>query len=337
MRENEEAGAETPARNTQTLRLSERIPAAPSPWCKPSVWSSSEDEQEFLVEGFLPEACVTMLTSESGSGKSMLALDIAVRVAKGEPFAGRRTRQHPVLYFDRENPRACVLKRLRMFGATPDLEPQLQVCGLWCLEEPPAANDSRLIELVQSMDPKPLIVIDSLIEWLTASENDAVETLAVMDHFRRLAGLGATVLVLHHAGKAETAGEYRGSSSIKAAVDVAYKMKGKSQRLTKVSLEPYKERIHVDGLELSFTEHGFSPSNGAVSAIQARLTQLLRDHPGVAVSKFEELALNDHVATRKEVRLFVAGGEEDGSIRIAHGECNAKRLYLAEDEGLPIQ
>src|SRR5437773_11475049 len=43
-----------------------------------------------------------------------------------------------------------------------------------------------------------------------------------MKHFRALANLGATVLVLHHTGKTATSQDYRGSSDIKAAVDMAY-------------------------------------------------------------------------------------------------------------------
>lgn len=43
-----------------------------------------------------------------------------------------------------------------------------------------------------------------------------------MKHFRALANLGATVIILHHTGKTATSQDYRGSSDIKAAVDMAY-------------------------------------------------------------------------------------------------------------------
>jgi len=42
-----------------------------------------------------------------------------------------------------------------------------------------------------------------------------------MKHLRRLAEVGATILILHHRSKTEGS-KYRGSTDILAAVDVAY-------------------------------------------------------------------------------------------------------------------
>ena len=67
-----------------------------------------------------------------------------------------------------------------------------------------------------------------------------------MRQFRRLANLGATVIVLHHTGKAETSKQYRGSSDIKAAVDTAYlleKVPGESESLGKLSLTCFKPKF----------------------------------------------------------------------------------------------
>ena len=69
---------------------------------------------------------------------------------------------------------------------------------------------------------RPLLIWDSLVQFHDGEEQSATETRASMTHFRALANAGATVLVLHHTGKTATSQDYRGSSDIKAAVDMAY-------------------------------------------------------------------------------------------------------------------
>ena len=56
----------------------------------------------------------------------------------------------------------------------------------------------------------------------SGEEQSATQTRAFMTHFRVLANAGATVLILHHTGKTPSSQDYRGSSDIKAAVDMAY-------------------------------------------------------------------------------------------------------------------
>src|SRR5205814_3815480 len=88
-----------------------------------------------------------------------------------------------------------------------------------------------------------MIIYDSLIEFHSGSEQSSTETRAFMRYFRALANLGATVGILHHTGKAETAKIYRGSSDIKAAVDTAYLLESpdKEQRtLGRLSLRCFK-------------------------------------------------------------------------------------------------
>ena len=67
-----------------------------------------------------------------------------------------------------------------------------------------------VIEFVKQYQP--LLIYDSqLIEFNPGSEQSSTETRAFMRHFRALANLGATIVILHHTGKAETSKPYRGS------------------------------------------------------------------------------------------------------------------------------
>ena len=108
-----------------------------------------------------------------------------------------------------------------------------------------------------------------------------------MRYFRALANLGATVLVLHHSGKAETAKIYRGSSDIKAAVDTAYLLESidkETNRLGRLSLKCFKGRLMPGqnfGLE-------FRPREGFVACefaartktVEEVITEILQANPG---------------------------------------------------------
>ncbi|MCX7015281.1 MAG: AAA family ATPase, partial [Candidatus Sumerlaeota bacterium] len=67
--------------------------------------SFGDSEISWVVDGFLAEGTITLLTSEPGEGKTTLAAEIGYRISRGEPFAGRATSPRPVLILDRENPR----------------------------------------------------------------------------------------------------------------------------------------------------------------------------------------------------------------------------------------
>ena len=90
------------------------------------------------------------------------------------------------------------------------------------------------------------MIWDSLVEFHTGDEQSATATRQFMRQFRHLANLGASVLVLHHMGKADYEKEYRGSSDIKAVVDMAYKLVPGSSITTgldKLTLSSFKSRF----------------------------------------------------------------------------------------------
>src|SRR5206468_696253 len=98
-------------------------------------------------------------------------------------------------------------------------------------------------------EPKPLIVVDSLIAFHGGDENSSTETRAFMHQCRRLADQGATALVIHHNGKADTAKQYRGSSDFKAAIDAGFHVTndGPDGRLGTLRLLCFKSRFGFAG------------------------------------------------------------------------------------------
>lgn len=293
----------------------------------PPVRSFAATEIAWVVEGFLAEGSVNLLTSEPGHGKSTLSLAICGAVSSGQPFADRPTAQRRVLYLDRENPLHVVAERLDRLRIPDD--DNLKVWGGWCPAEPASLTSPMILDWLRDTIPKPLVVIDSYIAYLDGDENDASVTRAFFHEVRRLANMGVTVLILHHSGKADTAKMYRGSSDIKAAVDCAFHLEnvGDPARIATLRLEPFKSRFltipklrfrYQDGLFL--LDEQDSPHSKTNTEC---LAELLRGNPGIKTAEFTALATTAGLG-RNRAEGFLSNGVQSGSIRQEAGKNNAK-------------
>jgi len=113
----------------------------------PPIWSF-EARTSWLIADLLPEAAVTLLTGESGIGKSTFALALAAAVAHGDKFLGKETRQRKVVYLDRENPVAIVKERLHRMGIKPTQN--LTVWGGWVCSEPPGPDTPEILRVCRA-------------------------------------------------------------------------------------------------------------------------------------------------------------------------------------------
>ena len=250
------------------------------------------------------------MTGDSGSGKSTLALAWAGEVAA----AGT-----PVLVLDRENPISVVAEHLERLGIADG--GLLRYWGGWLTEPPPQPNDPAVLDWVKACEPRPLIIVDSMIAFHGGDENDAAETRAFMQQCRTVADLGGTVLVAHHDGKADTSKDYRGSSDFKASLDEGFhitNLVGPDGRLGTVYLRCYKSRFGFSGeLVYRYTAGQFVRDQDPSAPSQTTsemLTDLLRANPGIKKTAFENLALERGLG-RNKARDFIEGGLLAGEIR----------------------
>ena len=186
----------------------------------PDVFALNAPATEWMVEGLLPRASVTLLAGEPGSYKTWLALALLRGVASGGSFLGRKCAQASVLYLDRENPLAVMRERLAVLGIEQSAVADCRIWGGWLDDAPPGIGDVRLLEIAR--ERRPLIVFDSLIRFHAAADENSASAMAmVMADLRALANVGATVVALHHKPKSEGS-HYRGSSDIAGGVDTAW-------------------------------------------------------------------------------------------------------------------
>lgn len=181
-----------------------------------------EEPVDWLIEGLIPKGSFVLLTAPPDSYKTFLGLSIGRSVAQGEPFLDRALEAASVTYVDRENPRSVLSNRLKAIGPSPNLT----FWPLWADPEPPLLGDRSYSDLAAN---RSLLVFDSLRRFHLGSENAPEEMAVVMGYLRQLTKSGATVLVLHHAGKAEGS-VYRGSTEILAGVDVAFSLEKEKQQ-----------------------------------------------------------------------------------------------------------
>lgn len=288
----------------------------------PSIWSL-DLRTTWVVEALIPASALTLITGDSGVGKSTFALALAGAVAHGVPFIGLKTVQRQTLYVDGENPGGVVRERLERLGITET--EALKVWGGWNELAPVGPHFEDVIEWAKKHQG--LIVYDSLIQFHSGSEQDSSETRKYMLHFRNLANAGASVLILHHTGKGDNSRQYRGSSDIKASVDQALVLEsvGDSESgIHALTLKPFKNRIaEAPTLRIDFSGGVFAVASGSSRTNREIVISLIAQNPDLSGRDISALAAAAGVAKNRCEALLIEG-TRDGWLIMSPGPRNSK-------------
>jgi archaellum biogenesis ATPase FlaH len=191
-----------------------------------------------VVQQWIPQGEVTLLAGHGGSGKSFVALNLAVHVALGRPFGDLATQQRTVLFISCEDNarvlRQRVAKLCRVEGIdSADLTGRLMLFDGSDLDA--ALYRETVVEGVKSTDTRFLRTLADVARMLDAGlviidnasdafDGDEIRRAAVRTFIRQLrshlARPGRAVLLLAHTSKAaakggrtEGAEDYSGSSA----------------------------------------------------------------------------------------------------------------------------
>jgi hypothetical protein len=302
----------------------------------PSIDAVPNVRVEWVVDRMIPRKSITILSAVPGGMKSYIALDIARCVASGLPFAGRKTQSLPVLYLDRENPDSVIQERKRFLEIAST--PGLRYWGVWCTEWPAHIDDPRLLEFAEEGG---VIIVDSLIRFSSAKdENDSAQMATVMERFRQLQRLGATVLVLHHASEKSGYG-YRGSTEILGGCDEMYTARKVDDFTVELSWKQ-KTRYGVDKqVALKRERGGYVPTEVKPQRIDditdeealAVMIELATKNPGLNKISLCDLGAEQNISQRS-ARAALAKMENDPRMRVEEGPRNAKLFFPVFD---PLQ
>jgi hypothetical protein len=210
------AGSEARLGNSEGMRTGTRIHHDRTVTLG-ELFEEPEESEQWLVEGLFPAAGFSVLAAKPKVGKSTLARQLALAVARGEPFLERETTKGSVLYVALEEKRAQVRAHFRAMGAGGDESIHIYVASA---PENAIAWLSHQIELVHPV----LVIIDPLFRLARVRDTSAyAEGTAAMEPLLGLARTtGAHVLVTHHTTKrGEGSDAILGSTAIFGSVDTA--------------------------------------------------------------------------------------------------------------------
>jgi predicted ATP-dependent serine protease len=219
--------------------------------------AQQEDEAvDWILEDYLPAGGLVILAGKPKEGKTTLAYELTVKVAKGLPFLNRQTRAAGVLILGLEEHPRDIRVRLRNLGAE-----ELTNLHVYTGQINPSLEAFQDIKHYVTEYAIKLVLVDTLAAfWNVRDENDAAAVTQAMKPLLALAReTGACVVLIHHARKSEGSNgdEIRGSGALFATVDVALILK-RAETQTHRHLRA-NSRYHETPAEivLELTESGY--------------------------------------------------------------------------------
>lgn len=176
-----------------------------------------EEELDFLVHGLLPRAGTSIVAGPPKVGKTTLARQLAVAVARGEEFLGRSTEKGAVLYLALEEKHSEIRRHFLRLGLTSQDNVDI-TCTM------PYENQNQQLEHVLTLKHYDLVIIDTLFKFVSVEDGNSYQE--VVNALRPLEDIardsGAHLCLVHHSKKTESKDPIEtllGSTAIAAAVD----------------------------------------------------------------------------------------------------------------------
>lgn len=227
------------------------------------------ENQQWIIDQIIPADGFGVLFGASGAYKSFLALSIAAYVSSGGKWFGNDV-DNPgqVIYIAAEGAAGLQARK-----RAHEIRHGVSLSNLGILADAPTINSATDCELLidlcliaadEKNSPVKLIVVDTLARSFAGEENSAAEMGAFVracDRIRRYTG--ASILVVHHAGKDLEKGA-RGSSSLRAACDFEFKVAATGKKQTKLICSKAKDVEPFDDMEfkLDVVELGRKDAKG---------------------------------------------------------------------------
>ena len=182
-------------------------------------------KQHYLIKQWLPFEGTGVLVGPSNTGKTFIALDMAMSIAAGTDWHGHKVRQGAALYLATEGSfsfknRMAALKDDRGLTDNVPLIARADMVNLLDQEADLAELAALADEIIEQHGPLRLIVVDTLARAMAGGNENAPDDMGkLLNNVEALRqGTDAFVLLIHHTGKDEAKGA-RGHSSLKGAAD----------------------------------------------------------------------------------------------------------------------
>ncbi|PZP56479.1 MAG: hypothetical protein DI586_03555 [Micavibrio aeruginosavorus] len=210
-------------------------------------------KKKSLVKGLIDENSFVLLYGASNTGKSFVALDIALAITVGKQWCSRKVEQGKAVYVAAEGGSGLIdrLTAYRSHHGLVKLPPiSFLTVGIdMCQDQ----NETKaLIKKINEIGEVRFIILDTLSRLLAGGNENSPDAMGAFikncDLIRE--ATGATVMAIHHTGKDDGRGA-RGHSSLRAAADTEIEVK-KAKGTQQITVEVTKQRDYETGQKMTF-------------------------------------------------------------------------------------
>lgn len=329
----------------------------------------------WLVDRLIPINSITVLAATSGSFKTWLLMEIAIRVAaKQKVFEEFDVLQDDfgILIVDEENWEGIIQSRLKLL-LEEELAAKLDKLPIYFynLELLKVVNENDINHILKICKEKNIkfVIFDSLNRIHNSDENSATEMNKVFNQMKKLQKEELTVLFTHHNRKQgifkpqDPAENMRGSGDIKASVDcqlgveiklleeektlVIHQYKARAQE----ELAPFKVKIIKDDNYLHFKHAGVydtaDDKDSKISHYKPEIIAFIQNNPGSSTTdvvdaftkKLGASYIREALKVLERDIIIKAEGKRPKkySLHNSVDEINAEEIFMERSEVDPQQ
>lgn len=247
----------------------------------------------WLVKKTLPQQGLALIFGHPGSGKSFLAIDLAMHVAIGRDWNGAQTRKGVVVYVAAEGQNGLknrIVAFRRHYALTGSLP--LALIPVPIDLHDPAADRAKLARAVRVAAERygeavALIVLDTISKTMGAGKENTDDLAVYVANCDWLAAeFRCCVLAVHHRPKDSDSSEPRGHGSLKAGVDTIILVEAGKPKRAKITKQKDGEERDLVLFNLQPVELGVDDEGDMVTS--CIVVPTLTDLGGGGSDKFQQ-------------------------------------------------
>ena len=300
---------------------------------------------KWIVQDLIEDGDEVILAAAAKSRKTFLAIQLALAIARGEPFLRWRVpRPLKTLYVNFElRDRVFGMRVLKLVGGPADASQCKNFTatqGLHRIDVLDAEQRQALAEDIARLDPA-FIVWDVLARMHAVDENQNMQMASVMQSIRE-ASAGRAHLIVHHMRKAMPGENWnpgaqgmRGASAIHGEVDLVMGLHLRRGQGARYSVEfsarnvetPSELLLDIDPATQRFVEVGEAQQR---RHLRDRMEAAFGPHPVLAVQKLHESLLAAQTMTPRRAQQLIREAVQQGwLVRQGSGRNTEYRLLPA--------
>lgn len=265
-----------------------------------------DDEERWLWDNLVPFGEVAMLCGEPRAGKTTMALNLALAIARGYPFLQRKTTKSVCLYISIDNSRRDMKTLLTQLGCTDNDQIFLHYGKI------PVRSVDWCLDMAVRVGAR-FVVIDTLerfFERYEINKPDFAKAMAPMD--LEIKRLGITPLYVHHATAhpgldSKIGSMFMGHTTVKAMTPYYLELLRVGESRHRVLSTDLRSGTNIAGMYVKLDRTtGWAMKGGR---IEDALLDETKEKILAAMSNIQR-------ATRGEIREMVEGRKEIVNIAI---------------------